>query len=76
VAPSSLQQFFLALGELGGSLHADFYEEISGAAAVEDGDALILEANGRAGLCAFGNFERLVAAERGDGDFRAERGLH
>ena len=57
-------------------MDADFDEEISSAAAVENGDALILDADGGAGLGAFGNLEGLIAAEGGDSDFRAERGLH
>ncbi len=71
-----LQEFALALGEFGGRLHADLHKQVAGTATIENWNTLILDAHGVAGLRAFGNFERLVAAQGGDGDFRAQRGLH
>jgi hypothetical protein len=70
-----LQQFFLALAELAGNLHAHFDIEIAFAVTVEDRHTFVADAKGGAGLGTIGNLEQVLAFESGDANLRAHSGL-
>ena len=55
--------------------HLDAHVQIALAVALQIFHALALDAEGRAGLRAGGNFDRGPAFQRGHFNFRAERGL-
>ena len=71
-----LKEFALAFIEPSWSLYAHLYKEIAIAASIEDGDALILDAERGAGLGPFGNFQHVLATQGGNLEFRAQRRLH
>src|SRR6201987_5171790 len=60
-----LQQFTLALCELGRRLRPDFHEQIAFSAALQHRHALVLDTERRPGLRALGNLQNLFAFERG-----------
>ena len=70
-----LQQFFLALVQLGGNLHSHFDVEIPLPAPVHYRHAFVAEAEGGVRLRAFGNLQGVLAFHGGHADLRAHRSL-
>ena len=70
-----LEEFLLLLGELGRSLHADFYDEVALAVGVEVGNALAAEFDFATTLSAFGDLDAFDAIEGLEFKFGAECGL-
>ena len=70
-----LQQLLLLARHLRGHLDVDMHVQVAARVAVEDGDALVTQAELRAVLRAFGDLQLIRLFERGNFDFSPQRRL-
>ena len=75
VSRELFEEFALFAGEFAGSFDLHVNDDIASRMAVHLGDALLLQAELRACLRAFRNFEHCGLAERRNGNFGTEGGL-